>query len=135
MNLKSNYVLHAIGSVQSELKNLDDCPLQESEGAPEATLQIADEFRNALDGLLTGDKLILFTWFHLADRTILNCRMRRETDTPMRGVFTTRSPDRPNPIGLHRVTILEIMGNGDLRVSPLEALDGTPIIDIKPDLG
>ncbi len=134
MDQKPDFLLRSIGVVQSKLKNLNDCPLQESEGAPEATLLIAPEYRNALDGLAVGNRLVLLTWFHLADRTVLKCRRRKETDTPLVGVFTTRSPDRPNPIGIHRVNILEIHPNGYLRVSPLEALDGTPIVDIKPNI-
>jgi tRNA-Thr(GGU) m(6)t(6)A37 methyltransferase TsaA len=134
MNQKPDFLLRPIGVVQSALKNLDDCPLQEREGAPEATLLIAPEFRNALNGLAVGDRLVLLTWFHLADRAVLKCRRRKETDTPPEGVFNTRSPDRPNPIGIHRVKLLEIQPSGYLRVSPLEALDGTPIVDIKPDI-
>lgn len=124
--------LRPVGRVLSSLKRLEDCPLQESEGAPEASLLIEPSYTNCLDGIRVGDRLVLFTWLHLADRNVLQCRRRREIDTPMVGVFTTRSPDRPNPIGIHHVTVLSINKNR-LEVAPLEALDGTLVLDLKPD--
>jgi tRNA-Thr(GGU) m(6)t(6)A37 methyltransferase TsaA len=120
-----------IGSVQSELTRREDCPLQGNEGAPEAWLKITDEFIEALDGIKVGSDAILLTWFHLANRDVLKCYPRNETNAPHVGVFTTRSPDRPNPIGLHTVKILA-MERGRIKVFPLEALDGTLLLDIKP---
>jgi tRNA-Thr(GGU) m(6)t(6)A37 methyltransferase TsaA len=122
-----------IGVVVSPLKKIEDCPLQESEGAPEAGLVISPNFTDCLDGLKVGDRLIVLTWLHLADRTVQKCRRRQETDTPLVGVFTTRSPDRPNPIGIHHVTVLSIERNL-LQVAPLEVLEGTVVLDLKPDL-
>jgi tRNA-Thr(GGU) m(6)t(6)A37 methyltransferase TsaA len=130
----TTFQVNVIGVVQSSLKNLDDCPLQGTEGAPEALLQVSAEFQAGLDGIRVGHELMLLTWLHRGDRSVLQCRRRNETTTPMVGVFTTRSPDRPNPIGLHQVKVLELTTNGVLRVAPLEALDGTPILDIKPVL-
>jgi L-fuculose-phosphate aldolase len=123
--------LNFIGVVQSSLLRKEDCPLQGDEGAPEAWLLIRKEFMDGLDGLKVGNSIILLTWFHLADRSVLKCYPRRETNLPHVGVFTTRSPDRPNPIGLHTVKILDVEP-GKLKVYPLEALDGTLLIDIKP---
>jgi tRNA-Thr(GGU) m(6)t(6)A37 methyltransferase TsaA len=127
-----SHTIKIIGVVRSELKRLEDCPLQESEGAPEAWLEIAPEFAQGLEGLAAGREIILLTWFHLASRDVLKCYPRQQKDLPHVGVFTTRSPDRPNPIGLHQVTVKEITNAGRVRVFPLEALDGTLVIDIKP---
>jgi tRNA-Thr(GGU) m(6)t(6)A37 methyltransferase TsaA len=126
-----NLHVKPIGVVQSELTRREDCPLQGDEGAPEAWLKIADEFIEALDGIKVGSEAILLTWFHLANRDVLKCYPRNETNAPHVGVFTTRSPDRPNPIGLHTVKILAIE-HGRIKVFPLEALDGTLLLDIKP---
>jgi tRNA-Thr(GGU) m(6)t(6)A37 methyltransferase TsaA len=123
--------LKTIGVVRSTLKRKEDCPLQEFEGAPEAWLIIDRIYTEALHGLNVGNDVILLTWFHLANRDVLKCYPRNEFDAPHTGVFNTRSPDRPNPIGLHTVKILAIKQN-ELKVHPLEALDGTLIIDIKP---
>jgi tRNA-Thr(GGU) m(6)t(6)A37 methyltransferase TsaA len=131
--LKSSTTPHLqpIGVVRSSLKKLEDCPLQGSEGAPEAWIEIDDAFAGGLEGITTGKEVILLTWFHEADRKVIRCYPRNNTTAPHVGVFTTRSPDRPNPIGLHQVTITG-MTEGKIRVFPLEALDGTPVIDIKP---
>jgi putative methyltransferase, YaeB/AF_0241 family len=123
--------LKIIGTVRSSLKTLDDCPLQGAEGAPEAWLEIDAAFADAIKSLEPGQELIVLTWFHLADRSVLTCYPRKQTDVPHIGVFSTRSPDRPNPIGLHQVTIRDIQAQR-IQVHPLEALDGTPVIDIKP---
>jgi tRNA-Thr(GGU) m(6)t(6)A37 methyltransferase TsaA len=123
--------LKSIGVVRSTLKRKEDCPLQEFEGAPEAWLIIDRIYEEALHGLNVGNDVILVTWLHLANRDVLKCYPRKEFDAPHTGVFNTRSPDRPNPIGLHTVKILAINEN-ELKVHPLEALDGTLIIDIKP---
>ena len=85
------------------------------------------------NGITVGDELIVLTWLHLARRDVLQVHPRDNLDLPMMGVFATRSPDRPNPVGLHQVVVLEIAGQR-LRVSPMEAIDGTPIVDIKPVL-
>ena len=126
-----NLNVKPVGIVQSELTRREDCPLQGNEGAPEAWLKITDEFIEALDGIKVGSDAILLTWFHLANRDVLKCYPRNETNAPHVGVFTTRSPDRPNPIGLHTVKILAIE-RGLIKVFPLEALDGTLLLDIKP---
>lgn len=123
--------LKIIGIVRSSLKTLDDCPLQGAEGAPEAWLEIDAAFADAIKSLEPGQELIVLTWFHLADRSVLTCYPRKQTGAPHIGVFSTRSPDRPNPIGLHQVTIRDIQAHR-IQVHLLEALDGTPVIDIKP---
>jgi tRNA-Thr(GGU) m(6)t(6)A37 methyltransferase TsaA len=130
---ESSLFLRPIGIVHSSLKGREDCPLQGREGAPEATLSIDQYFLPALDGLTVGDDVLILTWLHLANRDVLTCYQRNEVNSPQQGVFSTRSPDRPNPIGLHRVTISSL-NNGNLVVYPLEAVDGTLIIDIKPIL-
>jgi tRNA-Thr(GGU) m(6)t(6)A37 methyltransferase TsaA len=97
-------------------------------------LEIDPAFTEGLDGITPGRELVVLTWFHEAQRNILKVHPRGNPANPLRGVFATRSPDRPNPIGLHRVTVIEVEERGRLRVGPLEVLDGTPIIDIKPVL-
>ncbi len=92
-----------------------------------------ESLSEALDGIAVGDGLIILTWLHRSARDVLQVHPRDEIENPLAGVFATRSPDRPNPIGLHRVTVLEINGNS-LKVGPIEAIDGTPVIDIKPVL-
>ena len=126
-------IIKKIGKVQSMLQRKEDCPLQGDEGAPEAWIQIEEQHMAAIDSLAPGNSVIILTWFHLADRDTLKCYPRNQVDAPHVGVFSTRSPDRPNPIGLHTVKILAIEGNR-LKVYPLEALDGTIVIDIKPVL-
>jgi tRNA-Thr(GGU) m(6)t(6)A37 methyltransferase TsaA len=126
------YSLHPIGVIRSSLQSREDTPKQGDEGAPEAWLLLSPQWIEALNGLKIGAEIVVLTWLHLADRTLLKVHPRDETLAPPTGVFATRSPNRPNPIGLHRVTILEIDPQQGLRVHPLEALDGTPILDIKP---
>ena len=126
--------LKFIGKVQSELKRLQDCPLQERENAPEATIEIFAEFQEAVNNIKEGDDMILLTWLHEADRTIMTTRPRNNPNAPMTGVFSTRSPDRPNPVGLHFVKISSILEHNKFKVAGLEVLDGTPLIDLKPDL-
>jgi tRNA-Thr(GGU) m(6)t(6)A37 methyltransferase TsaA len=123
-----------IGEVRSSLEDLKDCPLQEFEGGPQATLVIAKEYREALKGLRKGARILLFTWLNKADRAVLTTRPRNDPNAALTGVFVARSPDRPNPIGLHEVQIVEISGSGEIRVSNLEVLNATPLIDIKPVL-
>ncbi len=122
-----------IGRVRSTLARRSDAPKQGYEGAPDADLEIEPAFLPALDGLSAGQEIVLLTWLHQADRNVLAVHPRDDHRNPLTGVFATRSPDRPNPIGLHRVELLAIDG-GRLRVRGLEAIDGTPILDIKPAL-
>ena len=131
---EAQYLLQPVGVVRSSLKSLQDCPKQGWEGAPDAWLEIDPVFGDALEGLVVGSEIVVLTWLHEARRDLLQVHPRGDQDNPMRGVFATRSPNRPNPIGLHRVKVLEVRERCYLRVFPLEALDGTPIIDIKPVL-
>lgn len=132
MTENGSFLLHPIGAVKSTLHRREDAPRQGNEGAPEAWLQLAPQFMEALDGVKQGSEVVVLTWLHLGDRGCLKVHPRNDALAPPTGVFATRSPDRPNPIGLHRVTVLEIDPLRGLRVQPLEALDGTPVIDIKP---
>lgn len=125
--------LRPIGVISSELSSLAAAPMQGAEGAPDAWLEVEPAFADALLGIDVGDALIVITWFHRADRGVLQTRPRSDPRNPMTGVFATRSPDRPNPLGLHPVTVRAIDGNR-LRVGPIEAIDGTPVVDIKPVL-
>ncbi len=126
--------LTPIGVVHSSLVSRQGCPRQGWEGAPEAWLEIDPAFAEGLEGIAPGRELIILTWLHLAERDVLKVSPRDTPNDVFKGVFTTRSPDRPNPIGLHRVEVLEVEDGGRLRVEPLEAIDGTPVIDIKPVL-
>jgi tRNA-Thr(GGU) m(6)t(6)A37 methyltransferase TsaA len=126
-------ILRFVGRVRSELSDPRDAPRQGSEGAPDAWLEIDAPVASALDGLAVGDALVLVTWLDRADRSLLRTHPRNDRSRPVAGVFATRSPDRPNPLGLHRVTVRAIEGTR-LRVGPLEAVDGTPIVDLKPVL-
>ena len=130
---KTNYTIDPIGYIRSELINLEDAPMQGDEGAPDAWLEITPQAAQGLSGIKVGDELIVLTWLHLAERDILQVHPRGDLNRPLTGVFATRSPDRPNPVGLHRVTVLEV-ADQKLRVAHLEAIDGTPIVDIKPVL-
>jgi tRNA-Thr(GGU) m(6)t(6)A37 methyltransferase TsaA len=133
MSDHETYTLMPVGFVESTLKDRHSAPRQGSEGAPDAWVTIADRFAEALDGLAAGDELVLITWLHQSNRDTLKVHPRNNLRARLTGVFATRSPDRPNPLGLHQVTNLEIDGLR-LRVAPLEAIDGTPIVDIKPVL-
>jgi tRNA-Thr(GGU) m(6)t(6)A37 methyltransferase TsaA len=123
--------LQMVGRVESPLTDLADAPKQGDEGAPEATVVIEPQFAPALDGIEVGDEVLLLTWLDRADREVLGVHPRGERSRPRTGVFATRSPHRPNPIGLHRVRVLAIEADR-LRVAGLEALDGTPVLDLKP---
>ena len=123
-----------VATVESTLIDRAQAPKQGDEGAPEATLVFEEGFATALDGIATGDELVLLTWLDRASRDVLRVHPRDDETRPEQGVFSTRSADRPNPIGLHRVTVLSIDGPR-MRVSGLEALDGTPVVDVKPALG
>jgi tRNA-Thr(GGU) m(6)t(6)A37 methyltransferase TsaA len=129
----TTYTVKPVGFIRSDLTSLEDAPRQGDEGAPEAWLELTPQTAPALTGIAVGDQLFLLTWLHLADRDTLQVHPRSDRTRPLTGVFATRSPDRPNPIGLHRVTVLEVTEE-KLRVAPLEAIDRTPIIDIKPVL-
>jgi tRNA-Thr(GGU) m(6)t(6)A37 methyltransferase TsaA len=126
--------INFIGIVHSPLKSLEDCPKQENEQAPEAIIEIYPKFLDGIKNIEAGSEMILLTWFHLSDRSELVCHPRDNPSAPLRGVFSTRSSNRPNPIGMHLVKILSVEENGFIKISNLEALDQTPVIDIKPVL-
>lgn len=123
--------LTILGYVRSPLTDRAAAPKQGGEGAPEAWLELDDFYAPALLGLAPGQRILVVTWLHQGDRSVLQCHPRADRNRPQRGVFATRSPDRPNPIGLHEVEILEMRAPASLRVAPLEAIDGTPVVDIK----
>jgi tRNA-Thr(GGU) m(6)t(6)A37 methyltransferase TsaA len=131
--LETEYSLSAIGFLHSPLKELKEAPMQGREGAPDAWLEVNTPVAEGLEGIEVGDELIVITWLHKAQRDILKVHPRSDESVPLAGVFATRSPDRPNPLGLHRVTVLAIAGER-LKVGPIEAIDGTPVVDIKPVL-
>ena len=122
--------LEPIGRIESELKDLASAPRQADEGAPEAWLVFEPHVADGLRGIHTGSDVVLLTWLDRADRDVLVVHPRGDTSRPLEGVFNTRSPHRPNPIGLHRVEVAEVDGLR-VRVRSLEAIDGTPIIDVK----
>jgi tRNA-Thr(GGU) m(6)t(6)A37 methyltransferase TsaA len=128
------YELQPIGHVESTLLDRQSAPKQGDEGAPQAWLVFDAAVTDALCDLQAGSEVLLLTWLDRASRDVLRVRPRGDTERPLTGVFSTRSPDRPNPIGLHLVRILRIDGSRFL-VADLEALDGTPILDVKPVLG
>jgi tRNA-Thr(GGU) m(6)t(6)A37 methyltransferase TsaA len=128
-----SYELQPIGWVESPLVDPAAAPKQGNEGSPDAWLVIDERFSEGLRDLQAGDEVMVLTWLDRADRSLLVVRPRDNPANPLRGVFSTRSQDRPNPIGLHRVRILEIQGTR-IRVRDLEALDRTPILDLKPVL-
>ncbi|MCI0596214.1 MAG: tRNA (N6-threonylcarbamoyladenosine(37)-N6)-methyltransferase TrmO [candidate division Zixibacteria bacterium] len=129
----NGYTIEPIGVIRSKLIRLELAPLQGDEGAPEAWLELNTRVAQGLAGITVGDELIVLTWLHRAQRDVLQVHPRGKLDAPLTGVFATRSPDRPNPVGLHPVSVLEVVGNR-LRIAPMEAIDGTPIVDIKPVL-
>jgi tRNA-Thr(GGU) m(6)t(6)A37 methyltransferase TsaA len=130
---ETHYSLAPIGFLRSSLKDRGAVPNQGREGAPDAWLEVNAMVAEGLDGIEVGDELIVITWLHQAQRDILKTHPRNDQTRPLTGVFATRSPDRPNPLGLHRVTVREIAGTS-LKVGPIEAIDGTPVVDIKPVL-
>lgn len=125
--------LRPIGVIRSKLKQRSKAPKQGSEGAPDAWLEVRPFAAPAIDGLAVGDEIIVLTWLHRAHRDVLKVHPRSDPSRRLTGVFATRSPDRPNPIGLHQVTVRQI-SKKRLRIGPMEAIDGTPVIDIKPVL-
>ena|ERR1700722_17531083 len=125
--------LRLIGVIRSRLKERSEAPKQGSEGAPDAWIDVFSFAAEAMDGLAAGDEIIVLTWLHRAHREVLKVHPRSDPSRRLTGVFATRSPDRPNPIGLHQATVRKI-GKMRLRIGPMEAIDGTPVIDIKPAL-
>jgi len=128
------YELRPIGRVQSPLTDRAAAPKQGDEGAPRARVVFLPEFREAASGLREGDEVLVLTWLHLGRRDVLCVHPRGDAKRPLTGVFATRSPDRPNPIGLHAVAI-EAVEEDAITVRDLEAIDGTPVLDVKPVLG
>jgi len=128
---KNSYALHPIGVIRSPLKRLQDAPRFYTEGAPDAVLEVYPRFRRGLNRVEVGDEVIVITWLHRARRERLRTHPEDDWSRPLTGIFLTRSPDRPNPVGLHRCTVRAITPTG-LRVGPIEVVDGTPVIDIKP---
>jgi tRNA-Thr(GGU) m(6)t(6)A37 methyltransferase TsaA len=132
--VRASYVLQPVGWVESPLEDPASAPLQGDEGAPEAWLVFDPSLSAAWQDLQIGTDVLVLTWLHRASRDVLSLHPRGDPSRPLTGVFSTRSPDRPNPIGLHRVRIIAIEPNR-LKVHNLEALNGTPILDVKPVLG
>jgi tRNA-Thr(GGU) m(6)t(6)A37 methyltransferase TsaA len=128
-----SYEVRPIGSVRSPLRDRESAPMQGSEGAPAAVIELKPTVLAGLDGVEPGAELVVLTWLHESERDVLRVHPRGDESNPLTGVFATRSPDRPNPIGLHRVTVLGV-SDGELTVAPLEAIDGTPVLDLKPVL-
>jgi tRNA-Thr(GGU) m(6)t(6)A37 methyltransferase TsaA len=125
--------LRAVGVIRSDLTSRKGAPKQGSEGAPDAWLEVEPWADEALHGIAVGDELIVITWLHQARRDVFKVHPRSNPSNPLTGVFATRSPDRPNPLGLHPVIVHAIDGRR-LRIGPIEAIDGTPVVDIKPVL-
>ena len=126
------FELRPIGVLRSVLTDRKAAPKQGSEGAPDAWLVLEPGVAAGLDGMRPGDEIIVITWFHQADRDVMRVHPRSNPSNPLTGVFATRSPDRPNPLGLHPVVVRAIEGTR-LRIGPIEAIDGTPVVDIKRD--
>jgi tRNA-Thr(GGU) m(6)t(6)A37 methyltransferase TsaA len=132
MTKEIDYGLRPIGVVRSVLKERSGAPRQGREGAPDVWIEVVPEVLEGLDGLEVDMEIVVVTWLHQGRRDVLKVHPRGNKNV-LSGVFATRSPDRPNPLGLHRVRVLEISGR-ELKVGPLEAIDGTPVVDIKPVL-
>jgi tRNA-Thr(GGU) m(6)t(6)A37 methyltransferase TsaA len=127
----TSFTVRSVGVLRSTLKSRARAPMQGSEGAPDAWIDVHRAAVPALHRLAVGDEIIVISWLHRGRRDVLQVHPRSDPRNPLTGVFATRSPDRPNPIGLHPVTVLAIDGNR-LKVGPIEAIDRTPVIDIKP---
>jgi tRNA-Thr(GGU) m(6)t(6)A37 methyltransferase TsaA len=123
--------LRPIGIIRSTLKERGEAPRQGSEGAPDAWLDVYPWAREGLRGIGPGDELIVISWLHQGQRDVLVVHPRDDLRLPLTGVFATRSPDRPNPLGLHVVTVRR-RAAGRLQIGPVEAIDGTPVVDVKP---
>ncbi|MGC5168572.1 tRNA (N6-threonylcarbamoyladenosine(37)-N6)-methyltransferase TrmO [Luteimicrobium sp. DT211] len=132
--LRTTVELRSIGRVSSSLTRPADAPRQPDEGAPPATLELDPELAPAVVGLGAGDAIVVVTWLDRADRATLAVHPRGEQDRPVLGVFATRSADRPNPVGLHTTRVVAVDG-ARIEVDRLEAVDGTPVLDVKPALG
>ena len=130
---ETSYWLYPLGFLRSPLKDRGAAPNQGREGAPDAWLEVDAAVAEGLEGIAVSDELIVITWLHQAGRDILKTHPRNDETRPLTGVFATRSPDRPNPLGLHRVTVRAIAGPR-VKVGPIEAIDGTPVVDLKPVL-
>jgi tRNA-Thr(GGU) m(6)t(6)A37 methyltransferase TsaA len=126
-----DFTVTPIGTIRSDLKTTAEAPLFYTEGAPDAWLELDPAYADGLLRLAAGDELIVITWLHEARRDRLQVHPRGDPERPLTGVFLTRSPDRPNPLGLHRVTVRAIQGHRVL-LGPIEAIDGTPVVDLKP---
>jgi tRNA-Thr(GGU) m(6)t(6)A37 methyltransferase TsaA len=126
------YALRPIGTIRSELKDIDAAPMFYAEpGAPPARIELIPAFADGLDRMQVGQEIIVITWLHLAQQDVLKVHPQGNLAKPLTGVFLTRSPDRPNPLGLHRTKVLAIEAS-DLLIGPIEVIDGTPVLDIKP---
>lgn len=125
------YSVVPVGYIRSSLKARKEAPNFYTEGAPPAFLEVLARFRRGLLRVKKGEEIIVLTWLHLSRRDILRTHPQDDRRAPLTGVFLTRSPDRPNPIGLHRCRVREVTREG-LRIGPIEAIDGTPVLDIKP---
>jgi tRNA-Thr(GGU) m(6)t(6)A37 methyltransferase TsaA len=130
MTTADTYPLHPIGFIRSTLRTRGEAPCQGAEGAPDVWLDLLPGFAPGLLGIIAGAEVLVVTWLHAANRDVLQVHPRKNPENPLTGVFFTRSPDRPNPLGLHRVRVQEIAGDR-LRIGPMEAIDGTPVVDIK----
>ena len=131
MTNPASFVLIPIGIIRSAFTQRSDAPRQGPEGGIDVDLQVFPAFVEALEDVNEGDEIVVITWLHLADRTTLKVHPRSDPQNQLAGVFATRSPDRPNPLGLHRVSVRSREGSV-LRVGPMEAIDQTPVVDIKP---
>jgi tRNA-Thr(GGU) m(6)t(6)A37 methyltransferase TsaA len=127
------YTISPLGVVHSRLRSRSAAPRQGYKGAPSAWVEVFPRAAPAMKGISVGHEIILITWLHKADRKTLLVHPHGNEEVPLTGVFSTRSPDRPNPFGLHRVSVLELKGSR-IKVKPLEAIDGTPVVDIKSTL-
>ena len=130
---QKEFTLHAVGVIRSSITNRSEAPRQGGEGAPDVWLEVHRFAAEAMEGLSVGDEIIVVTWLHRARRDVMKVHPRSDPQRRLTGVFATRSPDRPNPLGLHPVTVRRIVKNR-LRIGPIEAIDGTPVVDIKPVL-
>lgn len=130
---RESFEVRAVGRVESPLTEMDSAPRQGDEGAPDVWIEFQPDLLSAVEGLGPGDRIVILTWLDRANRDVLTVHPRGDVSRPSAGVFATRSPHRPNPIGLHPVQVLEVDGP-KLKVSGLEALDATPVIDVKPVL-
>ncbi|HEU5245799.1 MAG TPA: tRNA (N6-threonylcarbamoyladenosine(37)-N6)-methyltransferase TrmO [Candidatus Udaeobacter sp.] len=130
---RKHFRIKPVGFIRSDLKRREEAPRQGREGAPNALIEVLPSYVKALHRMQVGDEIIIISWLHRAERNVLEVHPRADASRPLTGVFSTRSPDRPNPLGLHRVKVLK-MTQDKLHVGPIEAIDGTPVIDIKPVL-